>query len=278
MRSPSADEALTTDTIDAMTNSASSRSRTPILFAHWGDECIRGSERVLLDLFSNMDRDRFAPVLWCNARTMAAAAQALDVPSHVTRMPILLGWDSPKLDLPAYRSLVREGESLIHEYGAKLVHANSGAPSQWMVPASRRARVPLLAHLHAIYGFRERCTLLLHQVPVVVGCSEAVVKPFRSDRVPESRLRVIPNGVDLKRLNAGDASELRQSLGIPPSSFVILGMGALIPLKGFDVLVRAAGLLRARGVDSHLVIAGEGPERSALEGLARQLDIEHFVH
>ena len=278
LRNPSADEAPTTDTIDAMTNSASRGSRTPILFAHWGDECIRGSERVLLDLFSNMDRDRFAPVLWCNARTMAAAAQTLDVPSHVTRMPILLGWDSPKLDLPAYRSLVREGESLIRECGAKLVHANSAAPSQWMVPASRRARVPLLAHLHAIYGFRERCTLLLHQVPVVVGCSEAVVKPFRSDRVPESRLRVIPNGVDLKRLNAGDASELRQSLGIRASSFLILGMGALIPLKGFDVLVRAAGLLRARGIDAHLVIAGEGPERSALLGLAHQLGIGHFVH
>ena len=55
-------------------------------------------------------------------------------------------------------------------------------------------------------------------------------------------------------------------------------MGALIPLKGFDVLVRAAGLLRARGIDAHLVIAGEGPERSALLGLARQLGIGHFVH
>src|SRR5439155_19267384 len=146
---------------------------------------------------------------------------------------------------------------------------------QWMVPASRRARVPLLAHLHAIYGFRERCTLLLHQVPVVVGCSEAVVKPFRSDRVPESRLRVIPNGVDLKRLNAGDASELRKSLGIRASSFLILGMGALIPLKGFDFLVRAASLLRARGIDVHLVIAGEGPERFVLFELTCRLVFGH---
>src|SRR5207247_11001668 len=158
--------------------------------------------------------------------------------------PILLGLGSPKLDLPAYRSLVREGESLIRECGAKLVHANSAAPSQWMVPASRRTRVPLLAHLHAIYSFRERCTLLLHQVPVVVGCSEAVVKPFRSDRVPESRLRVIPNGVDLKRLNAGDASELRKSLGIRASSFLILGLGPRLPHQGFAVLVRGARLFR----------------------------------
>jgi glycosyltransferase involved in cell wall biosynthesis len=250
----------------------------PVLFAHWGNEGVRGSERVLLDLFSNLNRDRFAPLLWCNAKTMAAAAESLGVPARVSRMPILLGWDAPKLDVSAYRALVREGESLIREHGAKLVHANSGAPSQWLVPAARRARVPLVAHLHAIYGFRERCTLLLHQVPLVVGCSEAVVKPFRSDGFPDSRLRVIHNGVDPERLNSGEARGLRHSLGLTDGSLLIVGVGALVRLKGFDVLVRALGLLRATGVDAHLAIAGEGPERAALEALARELAVDRFVH
>src|SRR3982750_571353 len=175
---------------------------TPVMFVHWGDEGIRGSERVLLDLLKNLDRQRFRPILWCNASTMASAARELDVPARVTRMPILLGWDAPRFDLSGYRALVAQAKALILEFGVRLVHANSGAPNQWMVPASRTARVPMLAHLHAIYGFRERCTLLLHQVPVIVGCSDAVVRPFRADRMASTRLRVIHNGVDPNRLSA----------------------------------------------------------------------------
>src|SRR6266851_1565436 len=136
-----------------MTETRSGHSPIPILFAHWGHEAIRGSERALLDLLARIDRDRFAPILWCNAETMADAARSLDVETRVSRMPILLGWEAPKLDVGGYRALVREGESLIREYDVRIAHANSGAPNQWLVPATRRARIPHLAHLHAIYGF-----------------------------------------------------------------------------------------------------------------------------
>ena len=115
----------------------------PVLFVHWGEEGIRGSERVLLDLLKSIDRRRFTPILWCNAETMASSARALDVPTHVSRMPILLGWDAPRLDISGYRALVAQGKDMIREFGVRLVHANSGAPNQWMVPAARSARVPM---------------------------------------------------------------------------------------------------------------------------------------
>jgi glycosyltransferase involved in cell wall biosynthesis len=250
----------------------------PILFAHWGDEGIRGSERVLLDLLGTLDRDRYTPTLWCNAATMADAARALDVPTRVSRMPILLGWDAPKLDVAGYRRLVQEGKALIQELGARVVHANSGAPNQWLVPAARAAQVPLVAHLHAIYGLRERCTLLLHQAPCIIGCSEAVVAPFWIDGVPRSRVRVIHNGVRVDRLQRGDASALRGSLGIGALAVVALGVGALVPLKGFDTVMRAVRLARDHGVDLHLLLAGEGPERARLDALRLELGLEGFVH
>ncbi len=253
-------------------------NRTPILFAHWGEEGIRGSERVLLDLLADLDRDRYEPVLWCNAESLADAARSLKVATEVSRMPILLGWDSPRLDLGAYGGLVRRGQDLIRRHGIRLVHANSGAPNQWMVPAARRARVPLVAHLHAVYGSRERCTLLLHQAPIVVGCSRAVVRPFRLDGIPEARLRVIHNGVNLARLNSGDAKGLRKTLGVGPDSVLVVGAGALIPLKGFDVLLRAFEIARRRGLDAHFAIAGEGPERGRLDSLAGELGISDHVH
>lgn len=256
----------------------SAQRKTPILFVHWGDEGIRGSERVLLDLLARLDRNRFSALLWCNAETMGHAARELDVPVRVSRMPILLGWDAPKFDFAGYGALIRQGKNLIGELEARLVHANSGAPNQWMVPAARAARIPLLAHLHAIYGFRDRCTLLLHQVPLIVGCSEAVAKPFRSDGFPDSRLRVIHNGVEPNRLNTGDARNLRRSLGIGENAILVVSVGALVTLKGLDVIIRAVHRVVASGIDAHLAIVGEGPEREQLVTLADDLGVADRIH
>jgi glycosyltransferase involved in cell wall biosynthesis len=52
----------------------------------------------------------------------------------------------------------------------------------------------------------------------------------------------------------------------PPSFGPVLGVGRLVPEKGFDLLVRAAAL-----TDQAAVIVGDGPERGALEELAASL-------
>jgi glycosyltransferase involved in cell wall biosynthesis len=53
-----------------------------------------------------------------------------------------------------------------------------------------------------------------------------------------------------------------------PQPPLLLAAGNLVAQKGFDVLVRAAGLLARRGVNARVRILGEGEERSALEALA----------
>jgi glycosyltransferase involved in cell wall biosynthesis len=120
--------------------------------------------------------------------------------------------------------------------------------------------------------------MLLHQVPLIVGCSEAVVKPFRADGIPKDRLRVVYNGIDQRRLHTGTATGLRDSLGLRDTAVLIAAAGALVPIKGFDVLIRALSLVRLRGFDAHLAIAGEGPERQALEVFAADVGVSGHVH
>lgn len=70
------------------------------------------------------------------------------------------------------------------------------------------------------------------------------------------RLRVVHCGVDLaatRFVRDGRHDDL------------LLAIGRLDPIKGFDVLVEALVLLRARGVAFRCRIIGEGPERGALE-------------
>lgn len=57
---------------------------------------------------------------------------------------------------------------------------------------------------------------------------------------------------------------------VPGEPLRVLAAGRLIPSKRLDVLIDAAARARAHGADVELVIAGDGPERAALESLAAQ--------
>ncbi len=63
-------------------------------------------------------------------------------------------------------------------------------------------------------------------------------------------------------------------VGHPP---VILSVGRLVEKKGFPILLRAAGILRARGVEFSLVIIGEGPDRADLMSLSTGLGLQDVV-
>lgn len=79
------------------------------------------------------------------------------------------------------------------------------------------------------------------------------------------RVRVVPYGIDLDRLDAAhtsaaDRDALRARLGTP----LVLAVGRLVYYKGFEALIGAMD-----DVDASLVIVGDGPRREALEALAR---------
>ncbi|MGO1165517.1 MAG: D-inositol-3-phosphate glycosyltransferase [Janibacter sp.] len=66
------------------------------------------------------------------------------------------------------------------------------------------------------------------------------------DADPDSVV-VVPPGVDLERFGPGDRSEARSRVGLAEDAVVLLFVGRIQPLKGPDVLVRAAAeLLRER--------------------------------
>jgi glycosyltransferase involved in cell wall biosynthesis len=88
-----------------------------------------------------------------------------------------------------------------------------------------------------------------------------------------SKIRVLRNGVDLQRFTPpADRAALRAALGA--KSRLLLSVGHLIERKGHHLVIEA--LTRLPG-DVHLWIAGEGPERAALEKQARALGLESRV-
>ena len=86
---------------------------------------------------------------------------------------------------------------------------------------------------------------------------------------------VIPNGIDLDRFRPGDKAAARAAFYLDPSWRIVGTAGRLVAVKAHDVLIRAMAELPE---DCHLVIAGSGEERQALQNCALGLSIENRVH
>jgi len=80
----------------------------------------------------------------------------------------------------------------------------------------------------------------------VLANSKSVAHKVQEDyRVRRDKIRMIYNGKDIGRFekSSGDSSGLRNEIGIPPQSKVVLSVGRVTKQKGHADLVRAADIL-----------------------------------
>ena len=248
-----------------------------ILFTHYGDDWIRGSERCLLDLIKHLDKQQFKAILWCNQAIMAEAAKELDIETYCSDFPLLLGWQAPRFNIKGFLELISEALKLIKKHNVQLIHANSAAPCQWLIFAAQKTNVPLICHMHSIYQLRDRITLGLYQTELVVGVSKYVVEPLIKDNKPCNEIAVIANGIDTERLLNQKVSNLRDDFGINTDDFVLACLGSLIHRKGVDLLIEATAKLSAIGLAVHLLVLGEGSEYDNLKAQIKDLNLQGKV-
>jgi glycosyltransferase involved in cell wall biosynthesis len=101
----------------------------------------------------------------------------------------------------------------------------------------------------------------------LVGNTQGIVEWIAAqDKWKREKIHYLPNFVE-DFAEAEPAA--RADLGVPEGAPMMLGLGRLHAVKGFDTLIRAAALLP----EVYCLIAGEGPERKRLEGLISDLRV-----
>jgi glycosyltransferase involved in cell wall biosynthesis len=142
------------------------------------------------------------------------------------------------------------------------------------VVASRRwwyeaARPGLVRGNRWSYWLAHRVTANSHGVAELLAHEEGV---------PQKKIVEIPNFLAEGAFEAVDERvrvTQRRAWGLPDGAFVIGIVARLSPVKNHGLLFRAVAKLDAR---FHLIVVGDGPCRTELEQLARQLRIESRVH
>lgn len=138
--------------------------------------------------------------------------------------------------------------------------------------ASRLLGVPLGITLQAHDIFVNPLTpwfpQLLGQCAFVVTVSEYNKQEIMrlAPNLDPSHVHVLANGIDVDRFRPGYHE--------PGRPFRFAGTGRLVEIKGWHVLVEAAGLLAKRRRDFVVRIVGEGPLREPLEARRTALGIE----
>lgn len=114
---------------------------------------------------------------------------------------------------------------------------------------------------------------------VVSNSREAALYACRQMGLPDHAIDVIYNGAEVPETTmlAQARPAMRTALGLAPEQVAVLFVGRLVALKNVPVLLRALRLLLDRGVGARVLLAGDGPERAAIEQVVQQLDLEVHV-
>jgi len=126
---------------------------------------------------------------------------------------------------------------------------------------------------------RRRCvTGVLRQADAVLAVSDDLRAKIVELGIPGAKVHVVMQGIDTSRFRPGDRGEARKKIGAPADARLLLWVGRIAPVKGLEVLLEAARRSRAQGVDFHLYLLGDGPQRAALEAEGRRLGLADRLH
>ena len=81
--------------------------------------------------------------------------------------------------------------------------------------------------------------------------------------IEKSKVRIVPNGVDIEKFKPIDTKAVRQQFGLG-NELCVLFVGSLIPRKGLPFLVEAAKKVVKDHADTKFLIVGDGPLRNHL--------------
>lgn len=207
-------------------------------------------------------------------------------------------WKEFRVGVPffteTYRAIKNMNFDLIHTH----TEFSMGLLGKYM---ARTLDIPILHTYHTMY---EDYTHYVYNhkygkglvKKLIIGSSKLYVKKYDGIIAPTDKTRlalrsygvdnniyVVPTGIDLRQFNRYDANhpileKIRSTHHLTKDDQIILSLGRLSEEKSIQTIISQMPDLLVEHPSSKLVIVGDGPFRTKLEKLCKQLNImEHVV-
>jgi glycosyltransferase involved in cell wall biosynthesis len=176
---------------------------------------------------------------------------------------------NPRADVKALFEL----RTLFRRLAPDLVHTHNPKPGLYGRLAARMAGIPAVVNtIHGLYALPEdpfaKRAIFYSLERIAAACSDAEllqnvedIDVLRKLRVPEHKLHILGNGIDLQRFNPDRVdpqrtAELRASFGAGPGDVVCGVVGRLVWEKGYREVFEAAQRLREIAPNVRVVVVG----------------------
>ncbi|MBC7900709.1 MAG: glycosyltransferase [Saprospiraceae bacterium] len=184
---------------------------------------------------------------------------------------------------------LRKCVQFIRENEIDIVHTHDFYTNIFGILAARIAGVKLkIASKRETAQMRSRAQKLIERFvfsmsDAIVANSAAVKQYLTGDGIPQDKIKMIWNGLDLKRLTIREPSRTKicETLCLPIDDrikFITLVANLRHTVKNQSMFLRAARNVLEDFPDAHFVIAGEGELKTDLENLTKELQIEKNMH
>lgn len=246
-------------------------------------ECIRqgqigGGESHLLSLVENIDRSDFEPiVLSFTDGPMIERLRELGVKTRVihTLKPF---------DITKWKQVRR----FISETNVDIIHAHGTRAVSNVLWASRSLKIPLIYTIHG-WSFHEDQGFLMKRIRIMgekyltrksdINISVSVSNQQTGKKyIPSFQSVVVNNGIDITKFNSDNKfKDIRTEFGIPPGKILLLFIARFTFQKQPLSLIKAFKEASLTNSDLHLLMVGEGEQKTEAETIVRKEGLEKKV-
>lgn len=233
---------------------------------HASEDLVHEDAAALLD---RVQHPR-SPLAAVTAFIATAARRPLVLATVLWRI-IADSWRSPRVLSRSLGALLRGLEHIgwLRDFEPDLIHAHWATyPSTvaWALGRLLDRPFGFTCHAHDIFTERQLLVRKINEAALAVTISRYNIDWLGQHVTADAarRLKVVHCGVDMP--NAPWEPDGRED-------GLILAVGRLDPIKGFDTLVDALALLRERGMDARCRLVGSGPLDTALRERAARLGV-----
>ena len=247
-----------------------------------------GAERILINIFNNLSSSQYL----IDLVVFEKKGELWDaIPRHVNKRIIKLPNILSKIGQILYR---KYGWTLLLKYYASKITGNYDVGLSYfdslynvLLYSSKASVTKKIAAIHSSYrsydnrsrfikgSHFKRMMQRYNEMDHIICVSNEVEKEFNSFFKQNSKTQVIYNP-----MNSEDVISKSNSSKIILDSkdvFHFSAIGSLIPVKGFELLIDAARLLKEDGLNFKLNIIGSGQLKEKLSELILDYDLQNFV-
>ena len=214
---------------------------------------ISGAEMSLLLLLSNLNREKFEPLVILPERGMLCdRIQALDI--DLKLLPLnKINIRNPIPYLKTVWSLVK----ILRRHKIDLLHCNMDICNQYSMIAAKLVGIPVITHTRNILGKRAFQRMFLRGADVLIANSRAVADSYSRYVTKGQKVENIYNGVDLNHFRPEGRGKSRSRFGISDDEFVVGQIARIDTSKGQDVLIKAMAQVLQTHPNVRTLIVGD---------------------